>query len=179
MDLTTTKGELFWNRRFKFYFTSGQDWESLGEDRRLKHVVHPIPKSTDALSKNRSKSATTYWPVTFPRSFRRSLTRIHVLRNHIFIFKHVKQINQLNLKDNFCTISFSLNNNQFPFELSEHTANVKNIRQIIKEKYGVKNPIILDQRYLEVKDYAKTRGYYQFLYTKISRETKNTLIVGN
>lgn len=47
---------------------------------------------------------------------------------------------------------------QLPFELDEYRANVDDIKDIMKEKYGFEDPIILDQRYQEVLDDVWTRG---------------------
>lgn len=83
---TVTRGELFWNRGFKYYFADEKEWEanSSGERKRVKSVAYPVARPE---TKFRSKS--TYWPVTLPRSFRRSLTRLKILRNHIFVCKYV------------------------------------------------------------------------------------------
>lgn len=49
---------------------------------------------------------------------------------------------------------------QFPFELTEYTANVDEIYRIMREIYGLQDPIVLDMRYKEVKDSPRTRGKY-------------------
>lgn len=99
-DVFFFQGELFWNRRFKFYVASHAEWKaSLGKSARLRGIVHPIERAS-ASQLSRCKSSSMYWPVTLPRTFRRSFTRMKLLKkNNLLVFKHVKLSPHLNF---FC-----------------------------------------------------------------------------
>lgn len=47
---------------------------------------------------------------------------------------------------------------KLPIELNEFIANIDDIKQIIKDQYGMQDPIVLDRRYIEIRDDPRTRG---------------------
>lgn len=88
-----TQGEEYWFTKNKFYFVNRAEWMQfkLLSPRKCDHhqinykkINYPIQIDTSPL---RSKSA--YFPVTKPRTFRRSFTRLRIKKNQIVIYKHV------------------------------------------------------------------------------------------
>lgn len=78
---------MYWNRRFKFYFVNQLEWNDFLDrvkNVKLKRVTHLVEPD----SKIRPK--TTYFPVTMPRTFRRSFTLLKIKNEQIWTYKNVR-----------------------------------------------------------------------------------------
>ncbi|CAF1033186.1 unnamed protein product [Brachionus calyciflorus] len=130
-DNANTRGELYWNRRFKYFFVNQAEWKEFVErvnNVKLKKVNHPVDLNYVPRAK------TTYFPVTLPRTFRRSFTLLKIKNDQIWIYKHL------------------------PFNLTEYTANLDYIRKQMINEHGIEDPIVLDRKYKEIRDHVTTRG---------------------
>lgn len=142
LDGNSTRGEIFWNRGLKFYFTDRDEWNKFnGSQKRNdgKCKTHQIknkkinrPFDYTYVQK---PSKTFYYPVTGPRTFKKVLIFIQIKGGEIIISKNV------------------------PFDLTEPTANITTLHNIIKQNMkSIQFPVILDAKFKEVKESPKTRG---------------------
>lgn len=138
LDGNSTRGEVFWNRGHKFYFTDREEWKKFNDNPKRKCKTHQIknrkinrPFDYENIQK---ASGSFYFPVTGPRTFKKVLIWIKIQNGEILIYKDV------------------------PFDLTEPTANIPTLKNIIRKNLDIDEPIILDTKFKEVKESNKTCG---------------------
>lgn len=139
LDSNSTRGDVYWNRGYKYYFIDKEEWKKfIGNSADRKCKTHHLknkkinrPLELDYVEK---KQSSMYFPVTGAKQFRKTITEIKVKNGAITIYKDI------------------------PFDLTEPTANIPTINRIIKNNFDVSEAIILDSKFKEVFDHAKTRG---------------------
>lgn len=136
-DSYSTRGDVYWNRGNKYYFIEKSEWTEFSANSERKCKSHHIknkkinrPLEFDYVE----KPASLYFPVTGPKTFRKVITWIKIQNREILLYKDV------------------------PYDLTEPTANIPTINQIIRANLGIPESIILDTKFKEVKDSATTRG---------------------
>jgi hypothetical protein len=101
---------------------------------KYKKINHPITYDY------KERPTSLYFPVTGPKSFRKTITWIKIKRDELLLYKDV------------------------PFVLSDITANVPTINRMITDQVGLKEPVLLELRFMScvkyqaIKDGARTRG---------------------
>jgi hypothetical protein len=80
-----TTGLFYWNLRAKFYITTRENYEVLKE-KQPKRINRPL----SSRGRPSSMYSTTLFPVTLPKPFRRSFTRIKKENGEYFTYKNVR-----------------------------------------------------------------------------------------
>ena len=136
---------MYWNTKNKIYFLNRKEWKNYddclpstkSEIVKYKKINHPITYDY----KERADTA-PYFPLTGPKSFRKAITWLKIKNEDELI--HYKDV---------------------PFDLTNLTANVPQITKIINDHLNIKDPILLELRFMtntvkyqNIKDDARTRG---------------------
>lgn len=79
---------MFWSRKEKFYFANRAEWTAYKKEKKANSSASNKINYPVLLEKS-FKSKSFYFPVTLPRTYRRSFTLLKIVNDEIWVYKNV------------------------------------------------------------------------------------------